>query len=158
MGSKKPKTITKFPNKVESKVKILTECQLCEKSLQSEGHVLQHLVHSHFKKEVRERFSHLSKDKKCLLCNKEIKKTPLIHIGATHRKVNEILIEKGLKPVHAKSLLKETTVKQEIKEELATSNEVSARDNAQENDKPENVDNDIELRSKKSLNIDELVA
>ena len=169
----KSKSISKLPNKDKSKVKllnavkaevkILSECQLCEKSLQSEGHVLQHLVHAHFRKEVKERFSHLYKNKKCLLCNKETKKTPLIHIGATHRKVNEILIEKGLKPVHARSLLKETTVKQEIKEELVTTNDELGEDNPQDrviSDKQGKVkvETGSDQKSKKLPRLDELIA
>merc|ERR1719318_1590380 len=118
---RKPKKLSKQVldrNKTTPSVKFFLECEVCKKSLDSEKPLLQHLVNSHFHKEVREKFVNLHEGSKCLICDKDIKKSGMtIHIGSTHRKVNEILLEKGLKPVQITKGSTAPILKQEIKDE-----------------------------------------
>merc|ERR1719470_524257 len=77
-------------------------CQICFKEV-AKKRILQHYT-GHCMQEIKERFGHLLDFIKveCNLCDTKMKKKSslLVHMGMVHMKVNEILLEKGLVPVH----------------------------------------------------------
>ena len=93
-------TVDETPHRQNGKhhSKVFKKCQLCEERFPGPSRMTEHMVDSHFATEVRERFIHLVSENICNLCGKDIKSS-FLHIGATHGKVDEILVEKGLRPV-----------------------------------------------------------
>ena len=65
-----------------------------------------HLIGSHnFLREVRERYQALYQDNTCVLCQKRFAKSSIWqHLGSVHNKLDEILLEKGLKPVRRQKM------------------------------------------------------
>jgi len=96
--SSKPK---KVGNKRSPDVKFCTSCEVCSKEFDSVSHLTQHMVRMHFWKEVREKFTHLYERNTCLLCSKSFPKqtSTILHVGAMHRKIDEIIEEQGLRPL-----------------------------------------------------------
>jgi len=148
--------------------RLISECQVCKKLLRSEGHLRQHLVKSHFLKEMKERFDNLVEGSKCLICDTN-SKDPIAHIGATHKKVNEILIEKGLtslsdqKPnIEANEELKQETLDEkeskivnDLKSIIASSNLSSRRKKEKKINSIVNF-NDKAGSSEQTIKLDEL--
>jgi len=112
--SSKPK---KVGTKRSPDVKFCTSCEVCSKEFDSVSHLTQHMVRMHFWKEVREKFTHLYEKNTCLLCSKSFPKqnSTILHIGAMHRKIDEIIEEKGLRPLTSEAL-NVTKIKAEVEE------------------------------------------
>ena len=84
-------------------------CQLksCQKSVSlknvgSRSAILNHYT-NHFQSELENSYGHLIIKDTCKLCKKDlstfVKTKRWIHIGVTHNKTNEILSQKGIKPI-----------------------------------------------------------
>lgn len=87
-------------------IKELFQCSLCEKEMPSASALTMHLIGSHnFLREVRERYQALYQDNTCVLCQKRFAKSSIWqHLGSVHNKLDEILLEKGLKPVRRQKM------------------------------------------------------
>jgi len=101
---------------------------------ESRSSLTQHYV-SHFAKELKERFPILPSDTQCSLCNRSlpsVKKSQfwMMHIGSTHGKVKDIMVEKGLRT--AEDVFTKSVAKRKFKEE-AIEVKQEARDIEQEN-------------------------
>jgi len=84
-------------------LKEIRECEICSKEFESVSKLGQHMVTGHFLKEIREDYQNLYNGAECLLCNKPYNKnTFVMHIGATHDKLDEVLVKKGYRPLKAK--------------------------------------------------------
>lgn len=112
--SSKPK---KVGTKRSPDVKFCTSCEVCSKEFDSVSHLTQHMVRMHFWKEVREKFTHLYEKNTCLLCSKSFPRqnSTILHVGAMHRKIDEIIEEKGLRPLTSEAL-NVTKIKAEVEE------------------------------------------
>jgi len=112
--SSKPK---KVGTKRSPDVKFCTSCEVCGKEFDSVSHLTQHMVRMHFWKEVREKFTHLYERNTCLLCSKSFPKqnSTILHIGAMHRKIDEIIEAQGLRPL-TNEAVPITKIKAEIEE------------------------------------------
>ena len=99
-------------------------CEICEKEQANSSVLTQHLISSHnFIKDIRTRYGSLYRDSRCGLCEKVLPRTSIWqHLGNVHNKLDEFLIEKGLRPLRWKS--------RNIKSELSSESE------------PENVSDD----------------
>ena len=105
-------------------VKQVFRCEICEKEQANSSVLTQHLISSHnFIKDIRTRYGSLYRDSRCGLCEKVLPRTSIWqHLGNVHNKLDEFLIEKGLRPLRWKS--------RNIKSELSSESE------------PENVSDD----------------
>ena len=113
----------KAPKRWSMEVKEIKECELCSKPFESVSSLGQHMVTSHFPREIRETYQELLNGRECLLCRKEYSKTSFVmHIGVTHNKLDEVLEKNGLRPLKAKltPMIKKINIK---KEALEASNE-----------------------------------
>ena len=112
--SSKPK---KVGTKRSQEVKFCTSCEVCSKEFDSVSHLTQHMVRIHFWKEVREKFTHLYDKNTCLLCSKSFSQqnSTILHVGSMHRKIDEIMEEKGLRPL-TNDVMNITKIKAELEE------------------------------------------
>ena len=74
------------------------QCEVCQKE---EATLIQLQSHysKHFTKELAKHIDILSEGNKCNLCGQTFKSRPALteHIGCKHGKINDVLIQKGLK-------------------------------------------------------------
>ena len=84
-----------------SGVKVIRKCQMCDKSFETQSIMVQHMVVKHFFRDIKKASADLYQGSKCLVCDKNYatEMNMMLHIGSTHRKVNEFLLQKGLKPI-----------------------------------------------------------
>merc|ERR1719244_2240880 len=112
-----------FPNrgKIAEGITVLSKCEICGRELENMSKFSQHMS-LHFSKELKDKFSDLLdvEAKTCLICDKIFPaKANLaslyLHIGSVHSKVEEIMLEKGLKPLETNFALpiSSTAVKKE---------------------------------------------
>ena len=58
------------------------------------------MIGSHLLTEIKQKYAHLYNGKECLECNKPFAKSSVWgHLGAVHNKLDEVLIERGLRPI-----------------------------------------------------------
>ena len=78
------------------------------------------MISSHnFLKDIRKRYQSLYQDSRCGLCEKVLPKTSIWqHLGNVHNKLDEFLIEKGLRPLRWQS----TNIKTEVSSESEPDN------------------------------------
>jgi len=74
------------------------DCEKCQKGFTSMI-LLRHHYCNHFQKILNKRYAHLCSENKCLECSKTFSNLGrfLLHIGAEHDKINEILKDRGYK-------------------------------------------------------------
>ena len=61
------------------------------------------MIGSHLLTEIKQKYAHLYNGKECLECNKPFAKSSVWgHLGAVHNKLDEVLIERGLRPIKVK--------------------------------------------------------
>ena len=80
------------------------------------------MIGSHLLTEIKQKYGHLYNGKECLECNKAFAKTSVWgHLGAVHNKLDEVLIERGLRPIKVPlpPTLRQVFVKSERMEEEA---------------------------------------
>ena len=78
------------------------------------------MIGSHLLTEIKQKYGHLYNGKECLECNKPFAKTSVWgHLGAVHNKLDEVLIERGLRPIKVPvpPTLRQVFVKSERMEE-----------------------------------------
>ena len=107
-------------------------CQICEKEEESQSQLKVHMVLKHYLADIRVTYKSLYRDSRCLLCSKSYPTTSIWqHIGAVHNKLDEILLENGLKPFTS-------ALTSESKEDLSNkTDETVTGDRALEEDKPD---------------------
>jgi len=96
------------PIPVENEDYYICKLASCQTVIQFENcgarsKILNHYT-SHFQRELEQTYGHLiSEDQKCTLCQKDlsnfIKSKIWIHIGVTHDKTNEVLVNRGIDPI-----------------------------------------------------------
>ena len=99
-GSSKHHVLPQTPKSDEKKddCNFDQKCEVCGRVFDNisslEGHVTYH-----FTKELYKRYAHLADGNTCRICCKQYTKTYRLfnHIGGKHGKVNELLLEKGMK-------------------------------------------------------------
>ena len=76
-------------------------CELCDKEQFNASALSQHLIGSHnFLKDLKLRYNSLYQDGRCGLCQKMFAKTSIWqHLGGVHNKLDELLVERGLRPI-----------------------------------------------------------
>merc|ERR1719187_2650185 len=83
-------------------------CQLCHKTLNSTAQLWQHLARVHFSAELKADYGYMADipKKSCNECGSTTKSVDalFLHIGTVHRKVNEIMENKGLAGLKMPSL------------------------------------------------------
>jgi len=90
-----------------------TECEICGKDVRLRGKLWQH-YHGHLAFKVKKKFADLmlisDESYTCKICGSDSKTemSLLSHISLTHQKLNEVLIERGIKPL-TKRLIKKTS-------------------------------------------------
>ena len=97
-------------------IKEVRFCEICDKELDNVSQLATHTISSHFLKDLREKFSHLFNGKECMECNKTFTKTTIWpHLGSVHNKLDELLKEKGHRPIKSKVTpkMRKVVVKQE---------------------------------------------
>ena len=115
-------------------IKILGKCQLCDKKCTTPSKLSRHIVESHFRELLKERFSHLVSGNNCTLCGKEFKiaRKLIIHIGSKHNKLEEIMVEKGLMLIQ--DIFNPKFNNMEIKnEKVQSQNDITTTDNPEDN-------------------------
>ena len=117
----------------------MIKCEICEKEQTNSSALTQHLINSHnFLKDIRKRYQSLYQDSRCGLCEKVLPKTSIWqHLGNVHNKLDEFLIEKGLRPLRWQSRI----VKSEVSSHSEPDNNV--QDNSFIGSLFEDVDKDI---------------
>ena len=135
--SSKEASESKVPRKYStSDIKEIRECEICNKEFETVSKLGQHMVTGHFMKEIRETYRELYNGKECLLCNNTYARNVFImHIGATHNKLDEVLAKNGYRPLKAKIVpnLKKIHIKKERPDADEVTNEYSSlKENAQE--------------------------
>ena len=82
-------------------IKQVFRCEICDKEQANSSVLTQHLISSHnFLKDIKKRYQSLYQDSRCGLCEKVLPKTSIWqHLGNVHNKLDEFLIEKGLRPL-----------------------------------------------------------
>ena len=76
-------------------------CQLCGKEEENLSLLKVHLVLKHFLPDIKARYKSLYDEGMCLLCSKPYPSTSIWqHIGCVHNKLDEILLDNGLSPLH----------------------------------------------------------
>ena len=78
------------------------------------------MIGSHLLTEIKQKYAHLYNGKECLECNKAFAKSSVWgHLGAVHNKLDEVLIERGLRPIKVPvpPTLRQVFVKSERMEE-----------------------------------------
>jgi len=131
-----------------SDIKEIRECEICNKELESLSKLGQHMVSLHFFKEIRETYNHLYNGKECTLCNNSYTKNTLVmHIGATHNKLDEVLVKNGYRPLKTKIVpnFKKITIKKERPDATESTNELDYFEkNSQEDQSSNEAENLIE--------------
>jgi len=91
----------------ESSDKKMNTCQVCEKSIEGLSFLWQHYTASHFTKDIKQYYGSLMdfETLKCKLCDKKMKQRQglVMHMGAVHHKVNEVLVKYGLTPLEIRN-------------------------------------------------------
>ena len=78
------------------------------------------MIGSHLLTEIKQKYAHLYNGKECLECNKPFAKSSVWgHLGAVHNKLDEVLIERGLRPIKVPPTptLRQVFVKSEMMEQ-----------------------------------------
>ena len=123
--SKGSSTSTKAPRgRKNDDVKQLFRCEICEKEQANSSVLTQHMITSHnFLKDIKKRYESLYQDSRCGLCQKVLPKTSIWqHLGNIHNKLDEFLIEKGLRPLRWQSRNIKSEVSSEAEPETADDN------------------------------------
>ena len=114
----------KRPGKVQNGVKNIYICQICEErnskaDFENLSSLKNHLVTSHFKREIRAMFD-CYQNKKCLTCGKKFNSNQAVylHIGSKHNRVSEILKRKGLRPLKPEIVFELRNTEGKIKTEI----------------------------------------
>ena len=97
-------------------IKEVRFCEICDKELDNVSQLATHMISSHFIKDIREKFSHLYNGKECMECHKGYKGNNIwLHLGSVHNKLDEVLVEKGLRPIKTVTTpkMRRVVVKQE---------------------------------------------
>ena len=94
---------TRKLNQKKKSKKLKKKCQICNHSFDATSLILQHVVAKHFFSEIKENATDLYQGTNCLICDKGFSTEVylVLHIGVKHKKVNDVLLQKGLKPVDA---------------------------------------------------------
>jgi len=128
-GKKCPLPQNKAPRRNStSDIKEIRECEICNKEFESLSKLGQHMVTGHFLKEIRETYKNLYNGKECVLCNNAYTRNVFVmHIGATHNKLDEVLTKNGYRPLKAKIVpnFKKITIKKERPDTSEPTNEFS---------------------------------
>ena len=101
-------------------IRQIFRCEICDKEQANSSVLTQHLISSHnFLKDIKKRYESLYQDSRCGLCQKVLPKTSIYqHLGNVHNKLDEFLIEKGLRPLRWQS----TNIKTEVSSESEPDN------------------------------------
>lgn len=112
----------KLVSKRSAEVKFCISCEVCNKEFDAVSLLAQHMVRIHFWKEVKERFTHLYEGNTCLVCSKSFSKqtTVILHVGSMHKKIDELMEEKGLRPL-TQEAVNVPIIKEEAREEAGKS-------------------------------------
>ena len=133
-GKKCPLPQNKAPRRNStSDIKEIRECEICNKEFESLSKLGQHMVVAHFLKEIKETYKSLYNGKECVLCNNTYSRNVFVmHIGATHNKLDEVLTKNGYRPLKAKIVpnLKKITIKKERPDTSESTNEFSYFENS----------------------------
>jgi len=111
-----------------SDIKEIRECEICNKEFETVSKLGQHMVTGHFLKEIRDTYKSLYNGKECVLCNNAYTRNVFVmHIGATHNKLDEVLTKNGYRPLKAKIVpnFKKITIKKERPDTSESTNEFS---------------------------------
>merc|ERR1712098_682414 len=110
----------------------------------------------------RETYNHLYNGKECTLCNNSYtKNTFVMHIGATHNKLDEVLAKNGYRPLRAKIVpnFKKIAIKKERPDATESTNEfVHFEGNSQEDQSNNEAENLLDNENGQSSNDDSLNA
>jgi len=82
-----------------------------------------HMISSHFLKDIRDKFSHLYNGKECMECHKGYTRNAIwLHLGSVHNKLDELLVEKGHRPIKTvvTPKMRKVVVKQERSEDSSS--------------------------------------
>lgn len=108
-------------------IKEVRFCEICDKELENVSQLATHMIGSHFLKDIREKFSHLYNGKECLECSKSFtRNTVWMHLGSVHNKLDELLVEKGHRPI--KSVVTPKMRKVVVKKERAEASSTEEQD------------------------------
>ena len=80
------------------------------------------MIGSHLLTEIKQKYGHLYNGKECLECNKTFPRGSVWqHLGAVHNKLDEVLIERGLRPIKVPPVpsLRQVFVKTEVEDQEA---------------------------------------
>ena len=119
---KQPVKLTNSAGKSRNtkEVKEIKVCQICDKEEENMSKLVNHMISSHLLTEIKQRYASLYNGKECLECKKTFSKTTVWqHLGAVHNKLDEVLVERGLRPIKAPPTptLRQVFVKIEAEEE-----------------------------------------
>ena len=98
-------------------------CEICNKELESVSQLATHMISSHFLKDIRDKFSHLYNGKECMECHKGYTRNAIwLHLGSVHNKLDELLVEKGHRPIKTvvTPKMRKVVVKQERSEDSSS--------------------------------------
>ena len=103
-------------------IKEIKICEICDKEQENMSKLVNHMIGSHLLTEIRQKYAHLYNGKECLECNKTFPRASVWqHLGAVHNKLDEVLIERGLRPIKVPPVpsLRQVFVKTEVEDQEA---------------------------------------
>ena len=110
-------------------IKEVRWCEICNKEMENVSQLVNHMIGSHMLRYIKEKFASLYNGRECTECGKTYTKNAVWqHLGSVHNKLDEVLVEKGYRPLKTITTpkMKKVVVKREKPEE-----EPSAEDDYQ---------------------------
>jgi len=115
------------PGRNSKEIKEVKFCEICDKEFENVSQLATHMISSHMLREIKDRFNTLYNGKECTVCCKAFSKgTVWMHLGSVHNKLDEVLMEKGLRPlkIQVPSNIRKIVVKRERMEEDSNTGDV----------------------------------
>jgi len=108
-------------------IKEVKFCEICDKEWENVSQLANHMISSHMLRDIKDRFNTLYNGKECTICSKSFSKNAVwMHLGSVHNKLDEILMEKGLRPlkIQVAPNIRKIVVKRERMEEDSNTGDV----------------------------------
>ena len=107
-------------------IKEVRWCEICNKELENVSQLANHMIGSHMLRYIKEKFAPLYNGKECTECGKNYNKNAVWqHLGSVHNKLDEVLVEKGYRPLKTITTpkMKKVVVKREKPDEDPSADE-----------------------------------
>ena len=107
-------------------IKEVRWCEICNKELENVSQLANHMIGSHMLRFIKEKFAPLYNGKECTECGKNYTKNAVWqHLGSVHNKLDEVLVERGYRPLKTITTpkMKKVVVKREKPDEDPSADE-----------------------------------